>query len=411
MGAVCDVTAPGVALLLTHLGRIKRSDSFFVVGSDPPTDPIAVNDLITKSDDHVRAHTRAKFSEDLPEGAKGAKTVGLMHSKLVYAESPREATLWVGSHNLTHSGMDGVNIEAALIVTGDPSELHFTQARSHLEAIWNGASAGLIATGGLGLDNQGDIVVIDCEMTHDQIAEVQEKERYHVTVCLRHSMYDKHCIPPKEPHTLARVRAFLPGHITDEGPSQAPAAVFQAKFTGVQFTENNRNRTLGRERISETPDGTLVEVGELPVEPSKVGQREGKLARLRLVSPTSTPEDWTIGLLEVMGQVNPNEDYELDDDPRETPEHAGEAIQLPKFANVSFAREIFGEKYVNSKRTLTTGATLRQTFELRYLGSTVPPSYTRLMDKAEARHIDVRLTSIDRPYRFIRLAKLKSDKK
>jgi hypothetical protein len=407
MGAVCYVTEPGVRLLRNHLAKIKRRGSFFVVGADPPTDVQSVNDLIAASEDHVRAHIRASFSQKLPEGSA---SVGLMHSKLIYGESEREAMLWVGSHNLTHSAMGGVNIEAAVVVSGDRAESHFVAAREHLSSIWKGAPAGPIEVKDLDLDYGERVVVIDCEMSEEQIADVKGKARFHMTVILRHPVYDGLCIPAKNPSVSARVRAFLPGDITDEGPQSPPKAVFSAKFTGVQFTEKNRERGEGRERITEVQDGALVEASHPSVPCAKAAIQKLKLARLRFADPKASPDDWTIGLLEISGSVDPNDGYDLDVKPYNDRAGTPDTIRLPDFENLVLAREIFGEDYVDGERTLTTSDSHRRTVVLSYTGNKVPSSYERLQMKAASRGVHVRAVASPGPYRFIRYVTFARDK-
>ncbi|WP_123784143.1 hypothetical protein [Corallococcus macrosporus] len=58
----------------------------------------------------------------------------MLHSKIFYCEMPNgEAAAFVGSHNLTHFAMNGLNGEASVLLEGPASDPQFVTIREHID--------------------------------------------------------------------------------------------------------------------------------------------------------------------------------------------------------------------------------------------------------------------------------------
>jgi hypothetical protein len=132
--AAAYCTKAGVDFLMEHLEHLQLDESFVVVSSNPPTDLCALRTLADKAPDRVLVHYGATSPTETKVGNP------LMHSKVFYAcDSADNCCLWTGSSNLTASATEGLNYEAAVIVSGHKDEQVFKDALNHLKACWGSA--------------------------------------------------------------------------------------------------------------------------------------------------------------------------------------------------------------------------------------------------------------------------------
>lgn len=127
--ACAFLSAGGERFLEDHLELLAGKDSFLVVSDSDPTDLEALARLHEKIPGRIWLHLGLESPDEKQVGK------GLMHSKVFLARSGRTCRLWVGSHNLTASALNGgANCEAAILLEGDKDEQPFVDALAHLEA-------------------------------------------------------------------------------------------------------------------------------------------------------------------------------------------------------------------------------------------------------------------------------------
>jgi hypothetical protein len=259
IGAVCYVTHDGCALLKANIERFKSPGSFFIAGYNEISSIGAINDLCRQAPGKFYFHGIAKKGSEAPEGHFQP---GLMHDKLIYAEGESEATVWVGSHNLTHNGLLGVNIESATITTGDKDDPFFREVRLHLES---GRRESFEGPAPIPKDPPldkpiRDLVIVHCEATEEQIQAIREEKNCYMSIHLRQDSYDSLCRPPADPDKHVRLHLYLPGELDSKGP-RAPARLVKAgELYGVNFTEKSvrKGNTAGWPEMSfciEEPHG------------------------------------------------------------------------------------------------------------------------------------------------------------
>ena len=266
-GAVCYVTEEGCRLLEENIERFKTEGSFFIAGYNDTSDIPAINRLCKLVPGKFYFHgIGGKGSEDW----EGPLIPGLMHSKLIYAEGESSATVWVGSHNLTHNALNGVNIESATITTGDRNNPFFQQVRRHLDAIRGESIVGPAAIKKAPLLDKPirELVLIHCEASEEQILQIKEKKNCYLSIHLRQDSYDSLCRPPASPDKHVRLHIYAPGDLTSLGPIAAPKVIKAGELFGVNFTEKSvrKGNTAGWPEVSfkiEEPTGE-------PFQPLKV---------------------------------------------------------------------------------------------------------------------------------------------
>jgi hypothetical protein len=262
-GAVCYVTEEGCRLLEENIERFKTKDSFFIAGYNETSAIPAINRLCELAPGKFYFHgIAAKGSEDW----EGPLIPGLMHSKLIYAEGDTTATVWVGSHNLTHNALHGVNIESATITTGDRNNPFFQQVRRHLDAIRAESFLGPAAIKKNPLLDKPirELVLIHCEASEEQILQITEKKNCYMSIHLRQDAYDSLCRPPASPDKHVRLHIYAQGDLNPFGPIAAPKVIKAGELFGVNFTEKSvrKGNTAGWPEMSfkiEEPVGDLFQ--------------------------------------------------------------------------------------------------------------------------------------------------------
>lgn len=251
IGAVCYVTSDGCALLEANIDNFKTEGSFFIAGYNDISSIGAINELCRQAPGKIYFHGIARKGS---ENWEGNFQPGLMHDKLIYAEGENEATVWVGSHNLTHNGLLGVNIESATITTGDKGHPFFRQVRQHLESIRHESFEGPAQIPkDPPLDKPiRELVIIHCEATEEQIQAIRAEKNCYMSIHLRQDAYDSLCRPPADPDKHVRLHLYHPGELDAKGPL-APARLVKAgELYGVNFTEKSvrKGNTAGWPEMS-----------------------------------------------------------------------------------------------------------------------------------------------------------------
>lgn len=238
IGAVCYVTHDGCTLLKANIERFKSPGSFFIAGYNEISSIGAINDLCRQAPGKFYFHGIAKKGSEAPEGHFQP---GLMHDKLIYAENGSTATVWIGSHNLTHNGLRGVNIESATITTGNKNDPFFREVLLHLESARQESFEGpaQIPKDPPLAKPIRDLVIVHCEATEEQIQAVKTKKSCYMSIHLRQGSYDSLCRPPADPDKHVRLHLYYPGKLDTKGPL-APARLVKAgELYGVNFTEKS----------------------------------------------------------------------------------------------------------------------------------------------------------------------------
>lgn len=251
IGAVCYVTNDGCDLLEANIERFKNPGSFFIAGYNDISSIGAINELCEKAPGKFYFHGIARKGS---EEWEGYFQPGLMHDKLIYAENTSTATVWVGSHNLTHNGLRGVNIESATITTGNKNDPFFREVLLHLESTRREAFEGPAPIPKAPpLDKPvRDLVIIHCEATEEQIQAIKAVKGCYMSIHLRLDSYDSLCRPPADPDKHVRLHLYHPGELDTNGPL-APARLVKAgELYGVNFTEKSvrKGNTAGWPEMS-----------------------------------------------------------------------------------------------------------------------------------------------------------------
>jgi hypothetical protein len=193
------------------------------VSAETPTDVEAVNDLAEQAPGRVWMHKAGKLPYEIKVGS------ALMHSKVFYSEAGPKAWLWVGSHNLTARATEGANLEAAMLLTGDPSESPFVQARQHIEACRDESSLCPFNVPVLPDGEPVDVVVV-----HAETEELPDRTvPWHVRLGLRSAEYDWMLSPVAD----ARLHLYRPGNLIRGWQKATPWVSYHGTLTGLNLTE------------------------------------------------------------------------------------------------------------------------------------------------------------------------------
>lgn len=269
-GAVCYVTKEGCDLLENNIGRLKTDGSFFIAGYNDTSDIESINRLCRLAPGKIRFHGVAGRGT---ESKEGTMMPGLMHDKLIYAEGLDGATVWVGSHNLTHNALRGVNIEAAAIISGDRDDPFFRDVRTHLEFVFGESVPGPapLPIPPPITDPIRDLVLVHCEADAATIEAMRDTAQGFVSIHLRQPSYDRLCIPPANPEKHVRLHLYAPGELGQSGPL-APARLIKAgEIYGVNFTEKSVRR--GNKAEWPVMDFIIEEPPGHPFQPLRIGTR------------------------------------------------------------------------------------------------------------------------------------------
>ena len=237
-GAVCYVTEEGCRLLQENIERFKLPGSFFIAGYNDVSAIHAINELCAQAPGNFYFHGIAREGS---EDSEGHLLPGLMHAKLIYAEGTTDATVWVGSHNLTHNALRGVNIEAATITKGDKCDPFFQSVRQFLESTRKESFPGpapVLRPPALEKPVR-ELVLVHCEATEEQILSIKGRKNCYISIHLRQDAYDSLCRPPANPEKHVRLLLYPPGVLTPTGPKAAASVVKAGELYGVNFTEKS----------------------------------------------------------------------------------------------------------------------------------------------------------------------------
>jgi hypothetical protein len=267
-GAVCYVTEEGCRLLQDNIERYKLPGSFFIAGYNDVSAIHAINELCAQAPGKFYFHGVAREGS---EDSEGHLLPGLMHAKLIYAEGDTDATVWVGSHNLTHNALRGVNIEAATITKGDKNDPFFQSIRKFLEATRRESFAGPAPVLSRPVLEKPvrELVLVHCEATEEQIRSIKERKNCYISIHLRQAAYDSLCRPPANPDKHVRLLLYPPGVLTSKGPTAPASVVKAAELYGVNFTEKSirKGNNAGWPEMSYS----IVEPAGDPFQPLKIG--------------------------------------------------------------------------------------------------------------------------------------------
>ena len=225
-------TAAGVEILMRHVSRLSKPDSFLVVAVAPPTDYAALNNLHQAIPGNLFIHWGMYSPIEVKNGA------ALMHSKVFYARAGNNCWLWTGSHNLTGNATQGGNCEAAVLLTGSAEEQPFIDAMKHLQACKSEATPYDPDATPPGGGEPADILVIHAET--DVV--LSDPFPWHIHLCLDSANFDDLMKTGQE------VRLFLysPGALLSGWQSATPLATYSGSLTGINLTEiNPRARNTG----------------------------------------------------------------------------------------------------------------------------------------------------------------------
>lgn len=248
IGAFCYVTQAGAKLISENIQRFTKEGSFFVAGFNSTTDVAALKGIYPRMKGHLFLHGIASNGTEKPEGDVEP---GLMHDKVIYAEDGDKCTLWVGSHNLTNNALNGVNIEAALIITGNKNESVFLDALKHLHSIKaESIDCDLVEVppppegeGHRQLEKIRDLVTVHCSLDPDTLEEVRGKASpFYIKIALKQSDYDTLCIPPPKPKKHVQLLMYDPADLSPNGPAPGKKFTYERRgeIVGVAFTKKSK---------------------------------------------------------------------------------------------------------------------------------------------------------------------------
>ena len=242
MIAMCFISRTGTDLLTEHQKAFIKDESFIAVTARPPTDISAMIELGLAMPGKVWYHNVSGSTFDSENGVPA----GVLHDKIIYTESGDQATLWVGSHNLTRNGVAGINIESAIILSGSKDKVPFIHARKHLQKIKKECTDVPPTTPKppvrkeLTLDRP--VVIVECTASPAVQVAMKERADYYFTIHLRHEDYDRLCIPPKDADKQVRLLVYNPGDLTAQGPKVDPQFIRRGEIHGINFTAKNRRK-------------------------------------------------------------------------------------------------------------------------------------------------------------------------
>ena len=242
MIAMCFISETGAELIMKHSDAFNSDESFIAVTARAPTDIHAMIELGKWMPGTIWYHNVSGSTFDSENGVPA----GVLHDKIIYTESGNQATLWVGSHNLTRNGVAGINIESAIILSGSKDEVPFIHARKHLQKIKTECTDVPPTTPKppvrkeLTLDRP--VVIVECTASSAVQVAMKERSDYYFTIHLRHEDYDRLCIPPKDADKQVRLLVYNPGDLTSEGPKADPQFIRMGEIHGINFTAKNRRK-------------------------------------------------------------------------------------------------------------------------------------------------------------------------
>jgi hypothetical protein len=154
---------------------------------------------------------------------------GLMHSKVFFARNGNKCWLWTGSHNLTASALQGVNREAAILLTGTIDERPFQDALQHLRQCRNEAKVFDPANPPSDLHAE-QILVVHAETQTDM-----KPLPWHVHLRPSSIAYDKEMRPP------GTVWLYLhkAGALNQHKPVPIADVAYSGTLTALNFTEHH----------------------------------------------------------------------------------------------------------------------------------------------------------------------------
>lgn len=240
--AMCFISKQGAELLAHHRVAFQNDDSFIAVTARAPTDINAMIELGDRLPGKVLYHNVSGSSFDSENGVPA----GVLHDKIIYSERGDQATLWVGSHNLTRNGVTGINIESAIILTGSKDEIPFIHALQHLQRIKNECTdtppvpPKVPSRRELSLDRP--VVIVECTAGPEVQVAMKARSDYYFTIHLRHEDYDRLCIPPQNAEKQVRLLVYNHGDLTTKGPKADPQFIRMGEIHGINFTAKNRRK-------------------------------------------------------------------------------------------------------------------------------------------------------------------------
>jgi HKD family nuclease len=226
--ACAFLTAGGAKFLERHADRLKLPESFLVVSWGQITDDQALEKLHCLAPGNVYYHLGSQSPYETRVGP------GLMHSKVFFARAGNKCWLWTGSHNLTASALQGVNREAAILLTGTMDEHPFQDALRHLHQCRNEAKVFDPANPPPNLRAEQTLVV------HAE-AELDLKPLpWHVHLRPSSTAYDMEMRPPGAVWLYLHKKGVLDRY----QPVPVADAVYSGTLTALNFTEHHPKRGI-----------------------------------------------------------------------------------------------------------------------------------------------------------------------
>ena len=219
------LTGGGAEVIKRHSERLRLPDSFLVVAWEPPTSLEALTELHAEFPQNLYIHLGVKTPVEKLVGR------GLMHSKVFFARKGDQCWLWVGSHNLTASAMQGVNCEAAVLLEGTMVEEPFKNAIAHLNQLRKEAvlfDPRVVPP----LPNAEQTVVI-----HAELHAMMKPHSWFVHLLLGTTDYDKALRPP----AAVWLYLYQPGELRPGTPRPRPTSAHSGLLTALNFTKNHPN--------------------------------------------------------------------------------------------------------------------------------------------------------------------------
>lgn len=226
--ACAFLTNGGAKFLERHVERLRLPESFLVVAWGAPTDEDALERLHNLAPGHVYYHLGSQLPYENGVGP------GLMHSKVFFARAGRRCWLWTGSHNLTASALQGVNREAAILLTGTVDEQPFQSALEHLRKCKEEAMVFDPANPPPLLYSEQTLVI------HAESATTLKPLPWHVHLRPPTTAYDKEMRPPGAVWLYLHAKDTLSTH----GSRPTADAAYSGTLTALNFTEHHPQRGI-----------------------------------------------------------------------------------------------------------------------------------------------------------------------
>lgn len=221
--ACAFLTGGGAKFLERHVQRLKLPDSFLVVSWGKPTDEDAVEKLHELAPGKIYYHLGSQLPSETGVGP------GLMHSKVFFARAGEKCWLWTGSHNLTASALQGVNREAAVLLSGTTDERPFQSALQHLRQCRDEAVIFDPANPPPDLHPQQTLVV------HAETELNLKPLPWYVHLRPSSIAYDKEMRPPGAAWLYLHKRGVLAA----DGLRPPASAAYSGTLTALNFTEHH----------------------------------------------------------------------------------------------------------------------------------------------------------------------------